>query len=158
MRLLVIGLGNPILGDDGVGWKVAKTLEEQFILPPEVEVDYLAVGGISLMERLIDYDKAIIIDAISTNKQPIGTISCCKLEDLPYRDIGHLGSAHDTTLPEALHLGKQIGVKLPDEISIVAVESLNVFTFSEELSARVAAAIPEVVRLVFKLINDKSAD
>jgi hydrogenase maturation protease len=59
VKTIVIGLGNPILGDDGVGWQIAQQVEQQSDFPPDVEVDCLALGGISLMERLIGYQKAI---------------------------------------------------------------------------------------------------
>ncbi|MBI5713137.1 MAG: hydrogenase maturation protease [Chloroflexi bacterium] len=65
MKTVVIGLGNPILGDDGVGWRVVEAVQEQ-INDSSVDVDCAAVGGITLMEHLIGYDRAILIDAVIT--------------------------------------------------------------------------------------------
>ena len=65
MKTMVIGLGNPILGDDGVGWKVAEEVRKQLPCDMSVNVDCLSVGGISLMEHLIGYDRAILIDAFA---------------------------------------------------------------------------------------------
>jgi len=154
VKRLVIGLGNPILGDDGVGWKIAQTLLDQGGFPPDVEVDFLALGGISLMERLIGYDQAILIDAIVTNKNPIGTVLSFDLKDLPYRDIGHMGSPHDTSLPNAIQMGLKLGAHLPSDIKVVAVESQNIFDFSEELTTPVKNAIPKAVSLVNELIHN----
>lgn len=153
VKILVIGLGNPILGDDGVGWRVAEALLNHPDLPPNVEIDFLAVGGITLMERLVGYERVILIDAIVTHQYPIGSVVCFDLKDLPYPDIGHMGSAHDTTLPKALQLGTQLGAILPNEISIIAVESQNVFDFSEELTPPVEAAVQKAVQMVLNLIN-----
>lgn len=156
MKLLVIGLGNPILGDDGVGWRIAEALQNHPDLPPQVEIDFLAVGGISLMERMVGYDRAILIDAIITHQRPIGTVLSINLEDLPNRDIGHLGSPHDATIQDALKMGHRLGVHLPTNIELVAVESQNIFDFSEELSPPVLAAVPQAAQQVLELINTQS--
>jgi hydrogenase maturation protease len=157
LKRLVIGLGNPILGDDGVGWKIAQAILNQGGFPPDVEVDFLALGGISLMERIIGYDQVILIDAIVTHKHPIGTVLCFDLKDLPYRDIGHMGSPHDTSLPDAIQLGMKLGARLPDVIKVVAVESQNIFDFSEELTPPVESAIPKAVNYVNELIHNPSS-
>ena len=156
MKLLVIGLGNPILGDDGVGWRIAEAVKSHPDLPDSVEIDFLALGGISLMERLIGYDQAILIDAIVTHQNPIGHIISLNLDDLPDRDIGHLGSPHDTTIQDALRMGHGLGAYLPASIEFVAVESQNIYDFSEELSPPVAAAVPQAAQLVLELIQRQS--
>jgi hydrogenase maturation protease len=153
VKTIVIGLGNPILGDDGVGWKVAQEILNQNDLPSEIDVDYLSLGGISLMERLIGYERAILIDSFVTNNNPIGSVSCFSLEQLPNRALGHMCSAHDTTLQNALKIGQDLGAQLPSDISIVAVEAREVFDFSEQLSPEVESAVPEAVLAVKKLLG-----
>jgi len=153
VKRLVIGLGNPILGDDGVGWRIAEFVQDHPDLPAGVEIDYLAVGGISLMERLVGYDRAILVDAIITHQNPIGTVLSLNLDDLPDRDIGHLGSPHDATIQDALKMGRRLGAHLPSIIELVAVESQNIYDFSEELSPPVSAAVPLAVQRVLELIQ-----
>lgn len=157
MKTLVVGLGNPILGDDGVGWRIAQELQNSGDLPLNVDVEFLAVGGISLMEALISYDKAIIIDTIVTHQAPLGAVSIFKLEDLSNPSTGHLGSAHDTSLQNAIQMGQDLGAQLPQEIIVIAVESQKIYDFSEDLSSPVSAAIPKAVGLVKMLlgINDQ---
>ncbi len=152
MKTLVIGLGNPILGDDGVGWQIASELQKIEQLPTDVTVENLAVGGISLMEALIDFDQAFVVDAIVTHKAPIGKVSLFKLEDFPNPNSGHMGSAHDTSLMDALQMGRSLGVKLPGDIRVVTIESQKVYEFSEELTPSVKAAIPEAVRIILDLL------
>ena len=101
----MVGLGNPLLGDDGVGWHVAERLQQQ-PLPPGVEIDTLALGGIGLMERLIGYQRAIIIDALKTGHFPTGSVHSFRLDELENPFAGHLGSAHETNLQTALELGR----------------------------------------------------
>ena len=153
MKTLVVGLGNPILGDDGVGWKVAEELQKSGNLPADVDVICLALGGISLMEALEGYQKAILIDAIQTSQAPIGSVSAFNLEGMSNPFLGHLSSAHDTSLQNALRIGRDLGVQLPAEIIVIAIEAEKVYEFSEELSPPVLAAVPLAVEWVEKLIH-----
>jgi hydrogenase maturation protease len=153
VKTIVIGLGNPILGDDGVGWQIAQQAQQQSDFPPDIEVDCLALGGISLMERLIGYERAILIDALVTHKNPIGSVLCFPLSQLPNRALGHMSSSHDTTLQNALTMGRDLGAQLPDEITIIAVEAQDIFDFSEQLSPEVAAAVPKAVQIVMDLLG-----
>jgi hydrogenase maturation protease len=153
-KILVVGLGNPILGDDGVGWRVAEHLREDLAdLPSPVEIDCLSLGGLSLMERLIGYERVLLIDAIASGKKPPGTVSCFNINDLPDPLAGHLGSAHDTSLQDAIGLGQAMGAQLPKQIWIVAVEAITVYDFSEQLTPAVADAVPEAVQVVRQLIS-----
>jgi hydrogenase maturation protease len=153
VKTIVIGLGNPILGDDGVGWQIAQRLQQRSDFPSDIEIDCLSLGGISLMERLIGYDRAILIDSFVTHHHPIGTLSCFSLDQLPNRALGHTYSAHDTTLQNALKIGQDLGVQLPREITVVAVEAQNVYDFSEQLTPQVAAAIPNAVQMIIDLLG-----
>ena len=65
MKTLVLGLGNPILSDDGVGLRVARAVESQ-LSQQEITVMETSMGGLSLLDLLTGYDRAIIIDAIQT--------------------------------------------------------------------------------------------
>jgi hydrogenase maturation protease len=157
-RTLIVGLGNPILGDDGVGWRIAERLSAELSDPayksPNVDVECLAVGGLSLMEHLIGYDRVILVDALTTGQNPQGSVFTFPLEDLPNRAIGHLSSAHDTTIQNAIQVGRSMGAHLPQEITIVAVEAVNVYEFSEELTPPVAAAVDVAVQKVLELLQD----
>lgn len=150
MKTLVIGLGNPILTDDGVGVKVAYELED--ILAdsrPDVTVIEASAGGLRLMEMMVGYDRAILVDAYTNGRNQPGRIQRLTLEDLrAVSPTQHSASAHDTTLVTALDTGKKLGLHLPDEVIIYAIDVENVIDFSEEPTTAVAAAIPEVVTAV----------
>ena len=153
-KMLVVGLGNPILSDDGVGWKVAEEVKKK--LPPDspVDVDCLSLGGISLMEHLIDYDRAILIDAFALD-EPTGSILVLKLDDLPHYSAFHTTSTHDTSLQNAIELGKSMGAKLPEDITVVGIATKHVCDFSEVLSPPVAEAVPQAVKFVLDLLGEK---
>ncbi len=150
---LVIGLGNPLLGDDGVGWRVAEACAARLAGVPGVEVDCHAGGGLSLMERMVGFNRAIVIDAVNLGRAPAGTVSCFRLEELPESGAGHLASAHETTLAHALQVGKMLGAQLPNDVIIVAIESPSVYEFSENLTLPVADAVPLAVRKVLDALS-----
>ena len=151
---LIVGLGNPILGDDGVGWKVAEALRE---LGPgaglDAEVDCVASGGLDLMERLQGYEHAILVDAMKTGSAPGGTVSVFSLEELADPSAGHSSSAHDASLLTALEAGRRLGLDLPETVTVVAIEAATVHDFSEQLSPAVADAVPRAVQAILALIQ-----
>ncbi len=157
MKTLVIGLGNPILGDDGVGWRVAEEIARKTANQPDVEVDCVALGGLSLMERLTGYERVILVDSIFTGKKPVGTVSQFQLTELPDLSSGHTTAVHDTSLRNALNVGRSMDIPLPrdEDVLIVAIEAENVYDFSETLSPPVEAAVPQAVEAVLQLIQYK---
>jgi hydrogenase maturation protease len=156
LKTLVIGLGNPLVRDDSVGLRVVKHLEQ--LLPAEANVDVTEDywGGLRLMERMIGYDRAIVVDAICTGA-PAGTITVLGPHDLATQKSA---SAHDVTLPTALAFGRQAGAHLPpdDAIQLVGIEAEDILTFSEECTPQVAAAIPRAARLVMSLLESHGAN
>lgn len=109
------------------------------------------------MESLIGYDRAIIIDAITTHQSPRGTIKYFTLDEVPNPFLGHMSSAHDTSLQEALKMGRSIGAHLPDDITVFTVETDKVYEFSETLSPSVAEAVTEAVAIISRLLLESSS-
>ncbi len=154
MKTLVVGLGNPILGDDGVGWKVAEEVKKQLSTDSHVDVECFSLGGISLMEHLIGYPRAILIDAFALD-EPLGSILMLKLDDLPNYSAYHTTCPHDTSLQNAITMGKSLGAKLPDEVMVVGVATKRIHEFGEELSPLVAEAVPLAAKFVLELLGQK---
>ena len=162
MKTLIIGLGNPILGDDGVGWRVAEEVKRGLeigeletkspILQSLIDVDCFSLGGLSLMERMIGYDRAILIDAVTTG-QPPGTVYRFQLEDLPEVSCAHTTAAHDTSLQNALKLGRRMGVIIGRELGRPDVEAERLYDFSDELTPAVEAAVPQATRAVMEIVS-----
>jgi len=149
-KTLVLGLGNPLLTDDGVGLQVVQRLRPTLAGCTGVEVGEDFCGGLRLMERMIGFDRAIIVDAICSGAAP-GTVRTLAVDDLPTR---HSGSAHDADMGAALALGRQGGAALPagDDIRIVAIEAEDVLTFGEECTPRVRASIPHAAEVVLAIL------
>lgn len=158
MKTIIIGLGNPILGDDGVGWKVAQKISDQLsvISDQSVAVDCASLGGLSLMERMVGFERAILIDAMESAQGQVGSVRVIPLEALTNPSAGHSASAHDTSLITALQTARTMGLRVPSRVDVVAVESKNVYDFSEELSPPVAEAVPVAVQAVLDLLEKET--
>ena len=107
------------------------------------------------MELLINFDRAIIIDALLKPEggQP-GCFYRLSLNDLRVLSpTQHSASAHDTTLITALDIGERLGLALPEEIIIFAIEVENILEFSEQPTHAVAEAIPKVTEAILSEIT-----
>lgn len=155
MRTLVLGLGNEILGDDSVGLRVVRALRAQLPGNTSVEVSEDTHGGLRLMERMIGYDRAIIVDAIQTGSSP-GALHWLTPGGIPTQ---RSASTHDVNLPTALSLGRQASALLPIDanIHILAIEAAQVDRFSEALSREVELAVPRAVAEILALLDQEEA-
>jgi hydrogenase maturation protease len=152
-KTLVIGLGNPILTDDGVGIYTARVVREALPLDVDVDVLELSVGGLALMEAMIGYERVILIDALWTPDCSPGQVTEFNAGLLP--DTLNTASSHDANLPTALRVGRSLGAPLPtdDNIQVVAVGIKDVLTFNETPTPAVADAIPEAAARVLHLLG-----
>jgi len=154
VRTLVLGLGNPILTDDGVGVLVAEAVRSHLPEDTSIDISEVSVGGLSLMEAMVGYDRVILVDAYQSEYGKPGTIHKMSLADLDsVSPTQHSVSPHDANLTTALRTGQQMGLHLPDEITIFAIEVENVTEFGDRLTPSVAAAIPAVTKLILEEIN-----
>ena len=154
MKTLVIGLGNPLLRDDSVGLRVAQQLQPLLADDSDIEIVEDYRGGLRLMEQMIGFDRAIIIDAICTGAEP-GTIHLLSPGDIPTQ---HSASAHDVNLPTALQFGRNSGAHLPadEAILLVGVEAVDIQTFDDEkLTPEVEAGISHAIEAVLSFLNPK---
>lgn len=147
MKTLILGLGNSILTDDGVGPQVAKELEGR-LDQPEVTVIEGSLGGLNLLDLLTGYDRAIIIDAIETVGGKAGQIYRLDLAALDA--TRHAASPHDVNFATALELGKKLDLALPQKIDIFAIEVADTSTFGEKCTPEVQEAIPHCVEMVIR--------
>jgi hydrogenase maturation protease len=147
MKTLVLGMGNSILSDDGVGIRVAHEVADQ-LNNPQVTVLETSAAGLSLLDSIVGYDKVIIIDAIQTERGEAGQIYRMGSED--FSNTKHFVSPHQVNLATSLELGKMLNLAMPQEIAIFAVEAEDITNFGEKCTPEVEKAIPEVVRMVLE--------
>ena len=146
-KTLILGLGNPILSDDGVGPAVARELEGR-IDPRVATVTEASLGGLNLLDLLVGYERVIIIDAIKTEDGKPGQIY--RLDPAALITTRYAASPHDVNLATALELGKKLGLAMPQKIDIFAIEVSDTENFSEECTPAVAAAIPTCAAMVLR--------
>ena len=145
MNTLILGVGNSILTDDGVGIKIAHRLKEG---NPELEVVETSEGGMALLDHVLGYDKLIIIDSIKTERGKPGELYKLELEDLkPAMDFS---SSHGISIATAFELGQRLGYRMPRSVSIYAIEIKDNSTFGEECTEEVEERIPSIARKIME--------
>jgi hydrogenase maturation protease len=159
-RTLVVGLGNPILGDDGVGWRVVDALEGRIAgdaralaAAGSVELDRDAIGGLGLMERMVGFAQAILVDALVDDGTRPGQVTTFALAAAPDGAARHLDSAHDVRLSDALAVGRSLEAPLPRSVDVVGIGVERVHEFDDRLTPPVAAAVGKAVDLVLTLLR-----
>ena len=149
-KTIVIGLGSPFVSDDAVGIRAVRMLAEELGESERVVMTEAYAGGMRLMDVMVGFQHAIIVDAMVTEGGVPGTIRSISVEELI--TTKNTLSSHDTNLAVALETGRWLGLTLPSEISILGVEAVDVTTFSEDLSPEVERALPEVLRRIRALL------
>lgn len=155
MKTLILGIGNPILGDDGIGFHIAQELAEK-IKDENIEVKDTTVNGLNLFELIAGYDKLIIIDAIMTEDGKAGEIYKLKPEGIGEPTCSTI-SAHHSNLANTIELGKRLfPQEMPEEVTVFAVGTQQVAKVTEEMTEKVREAIPKIVSLVLEEISSTS--
>jgi hydrogenase maturation protease len=150
VKALVLGIGNPLRSDDGVGIHVVESLRAEN-LSHEIDIKE-GLSGLDILGALAGHEKIIIIDAIKSGGDP-GTIYKLSLQDLDAHQTVHAFSTHDVDIPTMLKSGRDLypGM-IPDDVIIIAIEAEDIETFSEKCTPKVEKAIQEVVHLIKELI------
>jgi len=149
VRTLILGLGNPLVSDDGVGVRVVEHLRGQR-LPPGVDVEDAGTAGLAILDLAAGYDRLVVVDAIDAGSPP-GTVLELDRSDLERLGGRHLVSPHDADLLTTLRLGHELGLPMPAEIACVAVQVADVVTLSEQCTPAVEAAIPAAAAFALRL-------
>jgi len=139
MTLVIVGLGNDLLGDDAIGLEAARALRAE---PGRIgEVRESAQSGLYLMEALEGFDDAILLDSmVGARPGRIREFDAEKLQ--PQR----VASAHFAGLPEMLVIARRAGVKMPKRLHVIAVEVPNTQRLGARPRMRVLEALPQVVK------------
>jgi len=151
MRTVIIGLGNTVLSDDGAGIYVARELRER--LGSSLDVIEAELAGLDLMEMMKGYDRAVIIDAIQLDGEEPGTVFKLTIDDM--RITPRLASCHDIDLVTALELGKRLGLKMPEEVTIYALQGKDVLTLNEGCTEPVEKVMPALVDEIAGFLTDE---
>ena len=158
VRVLVVGVGNVLHGDDGFGVEVARRLAEQS-LPPSVTVAETGIGGIHLVHELMaGYDALVVVDTVDRSRPP-GTVMVI---DADVIDVGELrveerhdllADMHLATPERALMVARAVGV-LPETTIIIGCQPVEIDTLGVGLTTQVTAAVDVAVAEIGRCITD----
>ena len=147
----ILGAGNYLMADDGVGVHILEKLEQMD--RSDVELVNAGVGGLAILDYMEDADDVIIIDAVRGGGGEPGSIYKFTDKELPPANL-FMMSLHDLNLVDTLRLGRQIQPELmPNNITIIGIEVERVEGICTDLSPKVQAAIDLVMQLVFEEIE-----
>jgi hydrogenase maturation protease len=143
---LILGVGNPILRDDRVGIEVGRRVAEA-LGRDEAVFEEASAGGLALLDAVCGYERAVVIDAIQTGAEA-GTLHAYQPDD----SIGsmRLASVHGVDFFTALETGRKLGMEVPRDIRVYAIEVNDPFTFSEEMTPKVKRAVPGIVQEILR--------
>jgi hydrogenase maturation protease len=138
---VVIGVGNPIMGDDGFGLAALQRLEDEWLLPEDVRLIDGGTWGLTLLPDFESAHRVLFLDAIDTGAAP-GTHLVVERDALP-RALAMHTSPHQVDLSDLLALARLRGT-LPEHIVAIGAQPLRV-EMSTELSAPLEAALDATV-------------
>ena len=147
--VLILGLGNAILCDDGVGIKAARYIAE-LGHNPDIVVKEAELAGFALIDLLEGYERAIVIDAVRLRDGKPGDVVVFESDAL--QPSLHLVAGHQIDLPTALEMGRRLGRPLPSTVWVVGVQIENDTTFSESCTPDVEAAIPTAAHVALRIV------
>jgi len=150
MKTIVIGIGNPILRDDGVGIQIVRGFRE-VSEGLDLTLEEASTGGMNLLDLILGFDRAILVDAVSLVDGEVGEVVV--IRDVEKMRSAHSTNPHDTSFPEAIQVARKMGEeRIPDEIVLVGVNIRPAYEFGEGLSREVELAIPVALEELNRLV------
>ena len=147
-RTLVFGLGNPILSDDGIGIKVAQEVKKYLNSSNSVDVKWGSLSGLRILDELAGYDRVVIIDAVKMGGE-VGNVYRLHLNE--FKNAIHLTSPHTINIPTSIHIGKKLGMKMPEEIIVYGIEVREIKKFGEKLSDELNLKLNNIVKTIKRM-------
>jgi hydrogenase maturation protease len=149
-RIAVLGIGNPLVGDEGVGPRVAERLMERYRFPSNVEVMDAGTIGLGMLEIFRRTDVCVVVDAVDGTDEPPGTIVTMTPDEMAPNQVLH--SLHDMRLADVLQAADFAGV-LP-EVRFLGVQIERMETLVTELTPAVEAVLPQVEVEVLRILSE----
>ena len=144
-RILLLGLGNDILTDDAVGLHVVHELQRELAGHPSIDFRETTEMGLALLDFITGYRAVVILDSIQTGKAPPGflyELDAASLNQLTGR------TPHFVGVGETLALGRQLGLAMPEQVKIFAIEVEDPFTLGTDLTPALQSALPGIVERI----------
>ncbi len=148
-RIAVVGLGNILLRDEGVGVKVIEELQKKYAFFPDVKIIDGGTSGFALLTNIEGYNKLLVVDAVKAGNKP-GTIYKFKRGDINV-NIPQTLSVHDIGFFEALEQWKILGFE--PEVIFFGIEPQDIVSWGFELTPVVQENIPKLITLIIEQLQ-----
>jgi len=159
-KTLVLGLGNDLYGDDGIGISIIKQIHQNPKLEKElaaicgsVEFKPCCQTGLSLLDQIIGYQSLVIVDTIKKTNPHTGKIHILEGNELRYIPGP---SPHYVSIPQSIEIGKKLGLKVPTRIKIIAIEAKNIYNLGENLTGEMKKEIPVIIKKLKSVLKEIS--
>ncbi len=155
---IVLGLGNPLRGDDGVGLAVAEALSRLLERKPidGVRVVTSERGGLEVLPLLAGAREALVVDCLEVDTPRPGRVHWLSLDDLG--GSPRLEGAHEVSLPDVLAIGRMLGVEMPATVAVLGVEAHPGPDIDDRLSPPLAAAVDRIALHLHAHLSASAAD
>jgi hydrogenase maturation protease len=150
-RVTIMGIGNPLMRDEGIGIRVVETLMTAFEFSPAVTLVDAGTMGMSILNLFQDCDYMLVVDAIDGTDEPAGTVVRLTPEDLAPNQVMH--SLHDIRLVDVLQSAMLMG--LEPEVDCIGIQVEDMNELSIGLTPAVEAAVPEAVAAVLTVLAER---
>ncbi|HET6498581.1 MAG TPA: HyaD/HybD family hydrogenase maturation endopeptidase [Coriobacteriia bacterium] len=153
-RILILGIGNPLMGDEGVGVRVAEALMRDYTPSDDVEILDAGTMGLGMMGLFRERDLVIVVDAVDHTGHEPGTVVIMTPEELAPTQVLH--SLHDLRLVNVLEAASLTGIQ-PDVIC-VGVQVTRIEPWVTSLTPAVDASLPAAVSAVLDLLSSREVE
>ena len=137
-RVLVLGLGNDILTDDAIGLRVVEAARERLAGEPDIEVKTTTEMGLALLDEIADRESVVLVDSVQTGEASPG-----KIHEIDSLDLSRVltTAPHFLGIGETLALGKTLGLAMPMNVRIIAIEVADPYTLGTKMTLAVEQAV-----------------
>ena len=150
---MILGLGNELYGDEGVGIHVIRKSKKEWASEnEEIAFEESSLSGISLLEVIVGYDRLVIVDTMKKSKPTSGRIHL--FDEHQLRHIPGL-PPHYVSIPQTIAIGRKLGLKFPSQIKIVAAGAKNIYNLGEGLSPAMKKALPHIVSQAKEILKPR---
>lgn len=147
--ILLAGLGNPIMSDEGIGVRCVEEIQRRNCLPESVDILDLGTGNMNVLHAIANREKVVFVDCAKMGESP-GTMRRFTLEDVVSKKVQSSWSAHDRDLLSLLEISRSIG-ELPGKIVLFGIEPEKI-DFGESLSSRLRERLDCYIKAILSTV------
>ncbi len=150
-KTLVLGLGNPLMGDDRLGLKLVTDLQNKARFTKQVEFHASVQTGLYLLDELLNFQRVIFVDALVCPDEPAGQVKCWKLP--PKMTTTYGSSPHYIGVSSMISIGRRLNLNMPTELWLIGITVNQGVQISEDLSPTIAKRYSKILMRVAELLE-----